>query len=38
MVKGRALIYEFFVDTGGGPAVFSKDFLSTLKCVAPVTR
>jgi len=38
MVKGRPLIYEFFVDTGGGPAVFSKDFLSTLKCVAPVTR
>ena len=38
MVKGRPLIYEFFVDTGGGPAVFSKDFLSTLRCVAPVTR
>jgi len=38
MVKGRPLTYEFFVDTGGGPAVFSKDFLSTLKCVAPVTR
>ncbi len=38
MVKGRPLTYEFLVDTGGGPAVFSKDFLSTLKCVAPVTR
>jgi hypothetical protein len=36
-VKGRPLVYEFFVDTGGGPAVFSKDFLSTLKC-GSVTR
>ena len=25
-------------ENGGGPAVFSPDFLSTLKCVAPVTR
>ncbi len=38
MVKGRPLTYEFLVDTGGGPAVFSKDFLSTLKCPAVVTR
>jgi type VI secretion system protein ImpL len=38
MVKGRPLTYEFFVDTGGGPAVFSKDFLSSLKCPAAVTR
>ena len=38
MVKGRPLTYEFLVDTGGGPAVFSKDFLSTLKCPAIVTR
>lgn len=37
-VKGRPLTYEFFVDTGGGPAVFSKDFLSTLKCTVPVAR
>jgi type VI protein secretion system component VasK len=34
-VNGRPLIYQFYVDTGGGPAVFSKDFLSTLKCVVP---
>jgi type VI secretion system protein ImpL len=38
MVNGRPLTYEFYVDTGGGPAVFSKDFLSTLKCVLPVSR
>jgi type VI protein secretion system component VasK len=38
MVKGRPLSYDFLVDTGGGPAVFSKDFLSTLKCPAVVTR
>jgi type VI protein secretion system component VasK len=37
-VNDRPVTYEFLVDTGGGPAVFSKDFLSTLKCVAPVTR
>jgi type VI protein secretion system component VasK len=37
-VKGRALTYDFIVDTGGGPAVFSKDFLTTLKCVTPVAR
>ena len=38
MVAGRPLTYEFLVDTGGGPAVFSKDFLSTLKCTLPVSR
>ena len=38
MVKGRPLTYEFLVDTGGGPAIFSKDFLSTLKCPAVVAR
>jgi type VI protein secretion system component VasK len=31
-VNGKALTYEFFVDTNGAPAVFSKDFLSGLKC------
>ena len=36
---GQALMdYAFYADTGGGPAVFSKDFLSTLKCVVPVAR
>lgn len=37
-VNGQDLKYFFSVDTGGGPAVFSKDFLSRLKCVVPVTR
>ncbi|HXP85059.1 MAG TPA: ImcF-related family protein [Bryobacteraceae bacterium] len=32
---GKPLHYEFFVDTGGAPAVFSKDFLSKLRCVGP---
>jgi type VI protein secretion system component VasK len=33
-----SLNYSFLVGTGGGPAVFSKDFLSTLKCVGPLAR
>jgi len=37
-VNGQDLKYFFLVDTGGGPAVFSKDFLSRLRCVVPVTR
>ena len=37
--KSTGLNYSFSADTGGGPAVFSKDFLSTLKsCVLPVGR
>jgi len=32
---GKPLHYEFFVDTGGAPAVFSKDFLTRLRCVGP---
>ena len=32
MVGGKPLTYEFFVDTNGAPAVFSKDFLAGLKC------
>jgi type VI secretion system protein ImpL len=36
MVGGRPLTYEFLVDTGGAPSVFSKEFLSTLKCVVPL--
>ncbi len=38
IIKGRPLTYDFTVDAGGGPAVFSKDFLTTLRCVGPVTR
>jgi type VI secretion system protein ImpL len=34
LVKGKPLVYQFFVDT----VVFSKDFLSRLKCNVPVTR
>ncbi len=30
--------YELTVDTGGGPVVFSREFLSTLKCVSAVSR
>ena len=30
--QGPSAGLRIFVDTGGGPAVFSKDFLSTLKC------
>jgi type VI secretion system protein ImpL len=35
---GRPLTYDIQVDTGGSPAVFSKDFLSTLRCVQPFGR
>jgi hypothetical protein len=35
---GKPLTYDIQVDTGGSPAVFSKDFLSTLKCVQPFGR
>lgn len=38
MIGGKPLTYEFGVDAGGAPAVFSKDFLSTLKCVSTVAR
>jgi type VI secretion system protein ImpL len=34
-VNGRPLRYEFVVDTGGAPAVFSKDFLTKLRCILP---
>jgi type VI secretion system protein ImpL len=37
-IQGRPLTYEVSVDAGGGPAVFSKDFLSKLNCVVPVAR
>lgn len=38
MVGGKPLTYRFLVDTAGGPPVFSKDYLSNLRCVATVAR
>ncbi|MBX9600204.1 MAG: hypothetical protein K2X35_04330 [Bryobacteraceae bacterium] len=38
MVAGKPLIYVFTIDAGGAPVVFSKEFLSTLKCVPNVAR
>jgi type VI protein secretion system component VasK len=35
-VGGKQVSYDILVDTNGGPAIFSKDFLSTLKCVGPL--
>jgi type VI secretion system protein ImpL len=37
-INGKTLAYDIFVDTGGGPAVFSKDFLAGLKCIPPLSR
>jgi type VI protein secretion system component VasK len=37
-ILDRPLTYEFSVDAGGGPAVFSKEFLSKLRCVVPVAH
>jgi type VI secretion system protein ImpL len=37
-VNGKPLSYEFFVDTNGAPAVFSKDFLAGLKCSPTVAH
>jgi type VI protein secretion system component VasK len=36
-INGKPLVYDFNVATNG-PAVFSKEFLSRLKCVVPVSR
>ncbi|MGA3187201.1 MAG: ImcF-related family protein [Bryobacteraceae bacterium] len=36
-INGKPLIYDFSVGTNG-PAVFSKEFLSRLKCAVPVSR
>jgi len=36
-INGKALTYDFSVGTNG-PAVFSKEFLSKLRCVVPVAR
>lgn len=38
VVNGRPLAYEFNLDTGGAPAVFSKGFLAGLKCVSTVAH
>jgi type VI protein secretion system component VasK len=37
-VNGKPLTYEFFVDTNGAPAVFSKEFLAGLKCSPTVAH
>jgi type VI protein secretion system component VasK len=34
----RPLTYEFSVEAGGSPVVFTKEFLAGLKCVVPVSR
>jgi len=36
-INGKPLIYDFSVGTNG-PAVFSREFLNRLHCVAPVSR
>jgi type VI secretion system protein ImpL len=36
-INGKPLTYDFSVGTSG-PAVFSKEFLSKLRCVVPVAR
>jgi type VI secretion system protein ImpL len=38
MINGKPLAYRFDVDTGGAPAIFSKDFLAGLKCVSTVAH
>ncbi|HLJ17609.1 MAG TPA: ImcF-related family protein [Bryobacteraceae bacterium] len=38
MINGKPLAYQFDLDTGGAPAIFSKDFLAGLKCVSAVAR
>ncbi|MDQ6698900.1 MAG: hypothetical protein M3Z36_01790 [Acidobacteriota bacterium] len=38
VVNGRPLSYEFNLDTGGAPAVFSKEFLAGLKCLSTVAH
>jgi type VI secretion system protein ImpL len=37
-VGGRELIYRFFLDMGGAPAVFDKNFLASLKCISQAAR
>lgn len=38
MVLGRPLVYRFQLDTGGAPAIFSKDFLASLRCISQAAR
>jgi hypothetical protein len=38
MVAGKALTYQFLVDTGGAAPVFQKDFLNGLRCVSLAAR
>jgi type VI secretion system protein ImpL len=37
-VGGRDLTYRFFLDMGGAPAVFDKNFLASLKCISQAAR
>jgi type VI protein secretion system component VasK len=37
MINGKPFTYDFQVETTG-PSVFSKEFLSTLKCVGPLAK
>jgi type VI protein secretion system component VasK len=37
-VGGKPLVYRFLLDTKGAPPVFSKSYLTTLRCVSPVAR
>jgi hypothetical protein len=36
-INGKPLVYDFSVGTNG-PAVFSREFLTKLKCAVPVSR
>jgi type VI protein secretion system component VasK len=38
VVGGKALTYQFLVDTGGAAPVFQKDFLNSLRCVSQAAR
>jgi type VI secretion system protein ImpL len=38
IVAGRPLSFAFTVDTGGAPAVFSKEFLASMKCVPTIAK
>ena len=38
MVAGKALTYQFLVDTGGAAPVIQKDFLNGLRCVPQAAR
>jgi len=38
IVAGHPLSFAFTVDTNGAPAVFSKEFLASMKCVPTVAK